>query len=83
MQLSTISVRLLQTLERFRKEEIGKAREEKKRFDKATERYYDALQKHLSTSTKKKDFFEVRQRLDFDNDLHVSLSFSFFFLFIG
>ena len=52
-------MRLLQTLENFRKEQIQKTREEKKKFDRATDKYYRELQNHLSTSAKKKDLFEV------------------------
>ena len=59
-QLSTISVRLLQTLENFRKEKIQKIRDDKKRFDRATDKYYRELQNHLSANAKKKDLFEVR-----------------------
>ena len=62
-QLSTISVRLLQTLEIFRKEGIKKAMDEKKRYDKASEKYYDAVQKHLGTNPKKKDLLDVSMEL--------------------
>ena len=58
-QLSTISVRLLQTLENFRKEKIQKIRDDKKKFDRATDKYYRELQNHLSANAKKKDLFEV------------------------
>ena len=54
-QLSTISVRLLQTLERFRKDQIIKAKDEKKRFDKSSHSYYTALDRHLAASPRKKD----------------------------
>ena len=30
--------------------------DEKKKFDRASERYYQALEKHLSISSKKKEF---------------------------
>ena len=58
-QLSTISVRLLQTLENFRKEKIQKIRDDKKKFDRATDKYYRELQNYLSANAKKKDLFEV------------------------
>lgn len=61
-------MRLLQTLELFRKEKIHKARDDKKKFDKGTERYYDALQKHLGTNPKKKAdnfMFEVQFKDDY------------------
>lgn len=53
--LSTISVRLLQTLEKFRNDQFKKAKDEKKKFDKASQSYYSALERHLSTSSKKKE----------------------------
>ena len=39
--------------------------DEKKKFDKASERYYAALEKHLAISSKKKDFMlaEVRREV--------------------
>ncbi|KAM3601730.1 uncharacterized protein V6R79_017896 [Siganus canaliculatus] len=46
---------LISPLERFRKEQIGAVKEGKKQFDKETERYYSVLEKHLSTSSKKKE----------------------------
>jgi hypothetical protein len=52
-------VRLLQTLENFRKEQIQKIRDDKKRFDRATDKYYRELQNHLGANAKKKDLFEV------------------------
>lgn len=76
-------MRLLQTLELFRKEKIHKARDDKKKFDKGTERYYDALQKHLGTNPKKKAdnfMFEVQFKDDYikgknnNNKKNVSLS---------
>uniref|UniRef100_A0A7N8WRU5 Rho GTPase-activating protein 42 n=1 Tax=Mastacembelus armatus TaxID=205130 RepID=A0A7N8WRU5_9TELE len=46
---------LISPLERFRKEQIGAVKEEKKQFHKETERYYSVLEKHLSLSSKKKE----------------------------
>uniref|UniRef100_A0A3Q4GJE0 Rho GTPase activating protein 42a n=1 Tax=Neolamprologus brichardi TaxID=32507 RepID=A0A3Q4GJE0_NEOBR len=46
---------LISPLEKFRKEQIGAVKEEKKQFDKETERYYSVLEKHLSLSSKKKE----------------------------
>uniref|UniRef100_A0A8B9KMS9 Rho GTPase-activating protein 26 n=1 Tax=Astyanax mexicanus TaxID=7994 RepID=A0A8B9KMS9_ASTMX len=46
---------LITPLERFRKEQIGAAKEAKKKYDKETEKYCGVLEKHLSLSAKKKE----------------------------
>uniref|UniRef100_A0A8C9TKV0 Rho GTPase activating protein 42a n=1 Tax=Scleropages formosus TaxID=113540 RepID=A0A8C9TKV0_SCLFO len=46
---------LITPLEKFRKEQIGAAKEGKKKFDKETEKYYSFLEKHLNLSSKKKE----------------------------
>ncbi|KAL4631235.1 rho GTPase-activating protein 26-like [Arapaima gigas] len=46
---------LITPLERFRKEQIGAAKEAKKKYDKETEKYCGILEKHLSLSAKKKE----------------------------
>ncbi|KTF74171.1 hypothetical protein cypCar_00038210, partial [Cyprinus carpio] len=46
---------LILPLERFRKEQIGAAKEAKKKYDKETEKYCTVLEKHLSLSAKKKE----------------------------
>uniref|UniRef100_A0A4W4EGS4 Rho GTPase-activating protein 26 n=1 Tax=Electrophorus electricus TaxID=8005 RepID=A0A4W4EGS4_ELEEL len=46
---------LITPLERFRKEQIGVAKEAKKKYDKETEKYCAVLEKHLSLSAKKKE----------------------------
>ncbi|KAK1788298.1 hypothetical protein P4O66_016737 [Electrophorus voltai] len=48
---------LITPLEKFRKEQIGAAKEGKKKFDKETEKYYSLLEKHLNLSSKKKEAF--------------------------
>ncbi|XP_076835628.1 rho GTPase-activating protein 42 isoform X2 [Brachyhypopomus gauderio] len=48
---------LITPLEKFRKEQIGAAKEGKKKFDKETEKYYTLLEKHLNLSSKKKEAF--------------------------
>ncbi|KAM9820314.1 rho GTPase-activating protein 42-like [Neosynchiropus ocellatus] len=48
---------LITPLEKFRTEQIGAAKEGKKKFDKETEKYYSTLERHLSLSTKKKEAF--------------------------
>jgi Rho GTPase-activating protein 10 len=65
--LSTISVRLLQNLERFRKEHIQKTKEEKKQFDRSSEKYYQSLEKKLGQSSKKKETVLA----EFDNHLEI------------
>uniref|UniRef100_A0A673KPP4 Rho GTPase-activating protein 42-like n=1 Tax=Sinocyclocheilus rhinocerous TaxID=307959 RepID=A0A673KPP4_9TELE len=45
----------LSYLTKFRKEQIGAAKEGKKKFDKETEKYYTVLEKHLSLSSRKKE----------------------------
>uniref|UniRef100_A0A672LRG3 Rho GTPase-activating protein 42 n=1 Tax=Sinocyclocheilus grahami TaxID=75366 RepID=A0A672LRG3_SINGR len=46
---------LITPLEKFRKEQIGAAKEGKKKFDKETEKHYMVLEKHLSLSSRKKE----------------------------
>ncbi|KAG8584633.1 hypothetical protein GDO81_004698 [Engystomops pustulosus] len=46
---------LISPLEKFRKEQIGAAKEGKKKFDKESEKYYTILEKHLNLSSKKKE----------------------------
>ncbi|XP_078737339.1 rho GTPase-activating protein 26-like isoform X2 [Lampetra fluviatilis] len=46
---------LITPLERFRKDQIGAAKDEKKKFDKESDKYYTQLEKHVSLSSKKKE----------------------------
>ncbi|XP_053151400.1 rho GTPase-activating protein 26 isoform X6 [Hemicordylus capensis] len=46
---------LITPLEKFRKEQIGAAKEAKKKYDKETEKYCGVLEKHLNLSSKKKE----------------------------
>ncbi|XP_053826773.1 rho GTPase-activating protein 42 [Vidua macroura] len=46
---------LITPLEKFRKEQIGAAKDGKKKFDKESEKYYSILEKHLNLSAKKKE----------------------------
>uniref|UniRef100_A0A8C1ETD2 Rho GTPase activating protein 42b n=2 Tax=Cyprinus carpio TaxID=7962 RepID=A0A8C1ETD2_CYPCA len=46
---------LITPLERFRKEQIGAAKDGKKKFDKEAEKYYSSLEKHLNLSSRKKE----------------------------
>ncbi|XP_029460144.1 rho GTPase-activating protein 10 isoform X2 [Rhinatrema bivittatum] len=51
----SVNETLIKPLERFRKEQLGAVKEEKKKFDKETEKNYSLLDKHLSLSAKKKE----------------------------
>ncbi|KAG7332849.1 hypothetical protein KOW79_002984 [Hemibagrus wyckioides] len=46
---------LITPLEKFRTEQIGAAKEGKKKFLKESEKYYSSLEKHLNLSSKKKE----------------------------
>ncbi|KAG8439232.1 hypothetical protein GDO86_005452, partial [Hymenochirus boettgeri] len=46
---------LITPLEKFRKEQIGAAKEVKKKYDKETEKYCSVLEKHVNLSSKKKE----------------------------
>ncbi|XP_040274460.1 rho GTPase-activating protein 10 isoform X1 [Bufo bufo] len=51
----SINETLIKPLERFRKEQLGAVKEEKKKFDKETDKNYSNLDKHVSMSSKKKE----------------------------
>ncbi|KAM5255576.1 rho GTPase-activating protein 10 isoform 3-T3 [Ctenodactylus gundi] len=51
----SVTETLIKPLEKFRKEQLGAAKEEKKKFDKETEKNYSLIDKHLNLSSKKKD----------------------------
>nr|XP_023647358.1 rho GTPase-activating protein 10-like [Paramormyrops kingsleyae] len=55
LMMQNITETLLNPLERFRKEQLGSAKEGKKKYEKETERYYSSLEKLLTVSAKKKD----------------------------
>ncbi|XP_067890156.1 rho GTPase-activating protein 42 isoform X2 [Heterodontus francisci] len=46
---------LIAPLEKFRKDQIGAAKDGKKKFDKESEKYYSILEKHLNLSSRKKE----------------------------
>uniref|UniRef100_A0A8D2L5T7 Rho GTPase-activating protein 26 n=1 Tax=Varanus komodoensis TaxID=61221 RepID=A0A8D2L5T7_VARKO len=58
---------LITPLEKFRKEQIGAAKEAKKKYDKETEKYCAVLEKHLNLSSKKKE--SLLQEADIQVDL--------------
>uniref|UniRef100_A0A8C8VEB9 Rho GTPase-activating protein 10 n=1 Tax=Pelusios castaneus TaxID=367368 RepID=A0A8C8VEB9_9SAUR len=51
----SVTETLIKPLEKFRKEKLGAVKEEKKKFDKETEKNYTSLEKHLNLSAKKKE----------------------------
>ncbi|XP_015273942.1 PREDICTED: rho GTPase-activating protein 10 [Gekko japonicus] len=61
----SVTETLIKPLERFRKEQLGAAKEEKKKYDKETEKNYSLLDKHLNMSAKKKE----TQLLEADNQV--------------
>uniref|UniRef100_A0AAQ5YGU8 Rho GTPase activating protein 10 n=1 Tax=Amphiprion ocellaris TaxID=80972 RepID=A0AAQ5YGU8_AMPOC len=50
-----ITETLMKPLEKFRKEQLGAVRAERKRYEKETEKYYSSLEKLLNMSAKKKE----------------------------
>uniref|UniRef100_A0A8B9MS62 BAR domain-containing protein n=1 Tax=Accipiter nisus TaxID=211598 RepID=A0A8B9MS62_9AVES len=55
LQIQNANDVLIAPLEKFRKEQIGAAKDGKKKFDKESEKYYSILEKHLNLSAKKKE----------------------------
>ncbi|XP_021167793.2 rho GTPase-activating protein 42 isoform X1 [Fundulus heteroclitus] len=72
---------LISPLERFRKEQIGAVKEEKKQFDKETERYYSVLEKYLSVSSRKKEsqLQEADSQMDKDRQIFYDASLQYVF----
>ncbi|KAA0714686.1 Rho GTPase-activating protein 42 [Triplophysa tibetana] len=72
---------LITPLERFRKEQIGAAKEGKKKFDKETEKYYSTLEKHLNLSSRKKEtaLQEADAQIDKDRQLFFDASLEYVF----
>ncbi|XP_036379556.1 rho GTPase-activating protein 42-like isoform X2 [Megalops cyprinoides] len=72
---------LITPLEKFRKEQIGAAKEGKKKFDKETEKYYSVLEKHLNLSSKKKESFlqEADTQIDKERQLFCDASLEYVF----
>ncbi|XP_038647894.1 rho GTPase-activating protein 10 isoform X2 [Scyliorhinus canicula] len=55
MMMLNIRETFIKPLEKFRKDVIGAAKEEKKKYDKETEKYNSILEKHVNLSAKKKE----------------------------
>ncbi|XP_035288962.1 rho GTPase-activating protein 42-like isoform X2 [Anguilla anguilla] len=72
---------LITPLEKFRKEQIGVAKEGKKKFDKETEKYYSVLEKHLNLSSKKKEAFlqEADAQIDKERQVFYDASLEYVF----
>ncbi|XP_069390046.1 rho GTPase-activating protein 42 isoform X2 [Paralichthys olivaceus] len=72
---------LITPLEKFRKEQIGAAKEGKKKFDKETEKYYSTLERHLGLSSKKKEAYlqEADAQIDKERQLFYDASLEYVF----
>ncbi|XP_061136334.1 rho GTPase-activating protein 42-like isoform X3 [Syngnathus typhle] len=72
---------LITPLEKFRKEQIGAAKDGKKKFDKETEKYYATLERHLSLSSKKKEAYlqEADTQIDKERQLFYDASLEYVF----
>ncbi|XP_013883692.1 rho GTPase-activating protein 42 isoform X2 [Austrofundulus limnaeus] len=72
---------LIAPLEKFRKEQIGAAKEVKKKFDKETEKYYSTLERHLNLSSKKKEAYlqEADTHIDKERQLFYDASLEYVF----
>uniref|UniRef100_A0A8C4YW72 Rho GTPase-activating protein 10 n=1 Tax=Gadus morhua TaxID=8049 RepID=A0A8C4YW72_GADMO len=55
LMMRNITETLMKPLEKFRKEQLGAARAERKKYEKETEKYYSSLEKLLNMSAKKKE----------------------------
>lgn len=55
LMMRNITETLMKPLEKFRKEQLGIVKAEKKRYEKETEKYYSSLEKLLNMSAKKKE----------------------------
>lgn len=55
LMMRNITETLMKPLEKFRKEQLGAAKSERKRYEKETEKYYSSLEKLLNMSAKKKE----------------------------
>ncbi|XP_061537751.1 rho GTPase-activating protein 42 isoform X3 [Phycodurus eques] len=72
---------LITPLEKFRKEQIGVAKDGKKKFDKETEKYYSTLERHLNLSSKKKEAYlqEADTQIDKERQLFYDASLEYVF----
>uniref|UniRef100_A0A8C6S544 Rho GTPase-activating protein 42 n=1 Tax=Neogobius melanostomus TaxID=47308 RepID=A0A8C6S544_9GOBI len=72
---------LITPLEKFRKEQIGAAKDGKKKFDKETEKYYSVLERHLGLSSRKKETYlqEADTQIDRERQLFYDASLEYVF----
>uniref|UniRef100_A0A8C6L340 Rho GTPase activating protein 42 n=1 Tax=Nothobranchius furzeri TaxID=105023 RepID=A0A8C6L340_NOTFU len=72
---------LITPLEKFRKEQIGAAKDVKKKFDKETEKYYSTLERHLNLSSKKKEAYlqEADTQIDKERQVFYDASLEYVF----
>lgn len=72
---------LITPLEKFRKEQIGAAKDGKKKFDKETEKYYSVLERHLNLSSRKKETYlqEADTQIDKERQLFYDASLEYVF----
>lgn len=68
--LTHAKIQLIDPLENFRKEQIGHAKEEKKKYERETERVYSLLDTHLKQSPKKKDNALMEADAQLEHELH-------------
>ncbi|KAM9770794.1 rho GTPase-activating protein 10 isoform 1-T1 [Menidia menidia] len=55
LMMRNITETLMKPLEKFRKEQLGTVRADRKKYEKETEKYYSSLEKLLNMSAKKKE----------------------------
>ncbi|XP_072240994.1 rho GTPase-activating protein 10 isoform X1 [Leuresthes tenuis] len=55
LMMRNITETLMKPLEKFRKEQLGSVRADRKKYEKETEKYYSSLEKLLNLSAKKKE----------------------------
>uniref|UniRef100_A0A8C1UCC5 Rho GTPase-activating protein 42 n=1 Tax=Cyprinus carpio TaxID=7962 RepID=A0A8C1UCC5_CYPCA len=81
LQIQNADDVLITPLERFRKEQIGAAKEGKKKFDKEAEKYYSSLEKHLNLSSRKKEsaLQEADAQIDKERQLFYDASLEYVF----
>ncbi|XP_012686800.1 rho GTPase-activating protein 10 isoform X2 [Clupea harengus] len=79
LMMQNITETLMKPLEKFRKEQLGAAKAERKRYEKETEKYYSSLEKLLNMSAKKKEpqLQEADVQVDSNRDHFQDLSLEY------
>uniref|UniRef100_A0A8C4QGT6 Rho GTPase activating protein 26 n=1 Tax=Eptatretus burgeri TaxID=7764 RepID=A0A8C4QGT6_EPTBU len=77
--IANVSDVLITPLEKFRKEQIGAAKEQRKRFEKQSDKYYCMLDKHLGLSAKKKEahLLEADSQLNTERQMYIEASLQY------